>query len=144
MAIEIFFETAAPARIKRAAPLFKKAVRAALGTGRSRHTACLVFTGDPGIKKLNKRFLGRNRFTDVIAFNYPSPPGFKLPPVFGDIYVSLPQAVRQARAMRHSVLTELLILAVHGALHLAGMNDATAEMRRRMNLKTVAILKKLS
>ena len=139
--IEIFFETPAPAAVKRAAPLFKKAARAALGARLSKHAVCLIFTGDSGIKKLNKKFLGRSRVTDVMAFNYPAPPGFKAPPVFGDIYVCLAQADRQAKAMGHSILTELLILSTHGALHLAGMDDDTPALRRRMNLKTAAILK---
>ena len=142
--IEIFFETPAPDAIKRAAALFKRTARKALGHKLSKSSICLVFTDDSGIKKLNKRFLGRNRVTDVIAFNYPSLPGVKTEPVFGDIYVCLPQAARQAKAMGHSLLTELLILSAHGALHLAGMDDATPALRRRMNLKTAAILKKLS
>jgi len=45
--------------------------------------------------------------------------------------------------MGHSQLTELLVLAAHGALHLAGMDDATPAQRRRMNLRTAALLKKL-
>ncbi|HAF96089.1 MAG: rRNA maturation RNase YbeY [Elusimicrobia bacterium GWC2_51_8] len=144
MSIEIFFETPAPAAVKRARPLFKRAVRSALGNRLSKHTVCLIFTDDSGIKKLNKKFLGRNRVTDVISFNYPAPPGFKAPAVFGDIYVCLSRAGKQAKAMGHSVLTELLILSTHGALHLAGMNDYTPALRRRMNLKTAAILKELA
>lgn len=158
MAIEIFFETPVPAAVKRAAPLFKRAVRSAIGarlsrgqrrrpaTGQchSKRAVCLIFTGGSGIKKLNKKFLGRNRVTDVIAFNYPAPGGFKAPPVLGDIYVCLAQADRQAKALGHSILTELLILSTHGALHLAGMDDATPALRRRMNLKTAAILKNLA
>ncbi|MCX5786743.1 MAG: rRNA maturation RNase YbeY [Elusimicrobia bacterium] len=143
MPIKIFFETPAPAAIKRAPALLKRALRKALGARFAKRGVCLIFTGDSGIKELNKKFLGRDRVTDVIAFNYPAPPGFDAPPVFGDIYVCLPQAVRQAQAMGHSLLTELLILSAHGALHLAGMDDATPVLRRRMNLKTAAILKKL-
>ena len=147
MAIEIFFETPAPSAVKRAAPLFKKAARSALGARLSKHlskhTVCLIFIGDSGIKELNKKFLGRNRVTDVIAFNYPALPGFKAPPVFGDIYVCLPQADRQAKALGHSILTELLILSTHGVLHLVGMDDSTPALRRLMNLKTAVILKNL-
>ena len=45
--------------------------------------------------------------------------------------------------MGHSPLTELLVLSLHGALHLAGMDDATPALRRRMNERTAALLKKL-
>ncbi|HAH31174.1 MAG TPA: rRNA maturation RNase YbeY, partial [Elusimicrobia bacterium] len=140
MPIELFFKTATPVGVKRAAKLFKKAVSKALGPKLSKRGICLIFTGNSEIKKLNNKFLGRNRVTDVIAFNYPPQPGLKFEPVLGDIYVCLPQAAGQARDMGHSLLTELLILSVHGALHLAGMDDATPALRRRMNLKTTAIL----
>ena len=45
--------------------------------------------------------------------------------------------------MGHSALTELLVLTVHGSLHLAGMDDSTPALRRAMNLKTAKILKSL-
>jgi probable rRNA maturation factor len=140
MPVSVFFEAGAPAGVKGKNALLAGA--AALGLGRfSRRHVNLVFTGGPAIKKLNRRFLGKDRLTDVIAFNLPPAPvpGF----AWGEIYVCLPVAARQARAMGHSPLTELLVLTVHGALHLAGMDDGTPARRRRMNEKTAALLKKL-
>lgn len=141
MPVKVFFETAEPAWVKGKKPLLARA--AALGLGRfSRRQVNLVFTGGAGIKKLNRRFLGRDRLTDVIAFNLPPAPVPGFP--WGEIYVCVPAAARQARAMGHSPLTELLVLAAHGALHLAGMDDAAPAQRRRMNEKTAALLKKLA
>jgi probable rRNA maturation factor len=141
MPVSVFFEGGAPAGVKGKNAILAGA--AALGLGRfSRRQVNLVFTGGPGIKKLNRRFLGKDRLTDVIAFNLPPAPVPGFP--WGEIYICLPAAARQARAMGHSLLTELLVLAVHGALHLAGMDDASPAQRRRMNEKTAALLRKLA
>ncbi|OGR41760.1 MAG: rRNA maturation RNase YbeY [Elusimicrobia bacterium GWA2_61_42] len=113
-----------------------------MGLGRkAARTVNLVFTDGPGIKALNRRFLSKNRLTDVIAFNFPPSP---VPGAdWGEIYVCVPVAARQARALGHSLLTELLVLAAHGALHLAGMDDSTPSLRRKMNERTAALLKKM-
>ncbi|HCC47104.1 MAG TPA: rRNA maturation RNase YbeY [Elusimicrobia bacterium] len=140
MPLNLFFETAVPAEVKAAKTALARA--AALGLGRhASKPVNLVYTGGPGIKDLNRRFLGKNRLTDVIAFNLPPAP---VPgSAWGEVYVCVPVAASQARALGHSLLTELLVLTAHGALHLAGMDDATPALRRRMNLKTAALLKKL-
>jgi len=143
MRVEIFFDTAATGAVKRAAPLFKSAVQSALRAARTKRRVCLIFSGDRAIKELNKKFLGRNRVTDVLVFGYPPRTGFKTSPVYGDIYVCLSQAARQAADMGHSLITEVLILSVHGALHLAGMDDATLAQRKKMNAKTALLLRTL-
>ena len=139
MPITIFFEVKTPASAATAA--LKRVAALALGPRNARKPVNLVFTGGPGIKALNRRFLGKDRLTDVIAFNFPPSP---VPGAdWGEIYVCVPVAASQAKAMGHSTLAELLVLTVHGALHLAGMDDSTPPLRRAMNLKTAKLLKKL-
>lgn len=142
MAIKIFFETWAPLEVTAAKAALGRAAALGLGARNARKSVNLVFTGGSGIKELNRRFLGKNRLTDVIAFNFPPSrvPGAD----WGEIYICLPAAARQARDLGHSLLTELLVLAAHGALHLSGMDDNTAAKRRIMNLRTAALLKKLT
>jgi probable rRNA maturation factor len=57
------------------------------------------------------------------------------PHVLGDIVISADTAGRQAKKAGHSLQEELLLLGVHGALHLLGYEDETpsgiARMRRR-------------
>ena len=77
----------------------------------------------------------------MIAFNLPPAPVPGAP--WGEVYVCLPVAARQARALGHSLPTELLVLTAHGALHLAGWDDATPALRARMNRRTAALLKKI-
>jgi probable rRNA maturation factor len=143
MTVTIFFNTRPSPAVRKLAPLLKRAVLNA--AVKKKGGISLVLTSDAEIRRLNKVFLARTGVTDVIAFNYPKPaviPPGETPP-FGDIFICLPAAHRQAKSMGHSLETELLILATHGALHLSGMDDATPALRRAMNRKTVRLLKKL-
>lgn len=71
----------------------------------------LVIIGEAKIKELNKKYRKKNRVTDVLAFDY------------GEIFICLPQAKRQAKQIGHSLKKELAILLIHGILHLAGYDD---------------------
>jgi len=125
-------------------PLLQKTALSALGS-KAKGEINIVLVSDAEIKRLNKTFLSHSGSTDVIAFNHPIP-AFTAPgeaPPFGDIYICLPQARRQAKKMGHTLWTELLILTTHGALHLSGMDDSTPALRRKMNEKTVRLLRKL-
>jgi len=141
MPVNVFFALKAPKELAAASRALAKAAALGLGPKNARREVNLVLTDGPGIKALNRRFLGKNRLTDVIAFNLPEAP---VPgSTWGEIYICLPVAARQARALGHSLLTELLVLTAHGALHLSGMDDNTPAKRRKMNLRTAALLKKL-
>lgn len=74
----------------------------------------IVLVGDNKIKELNKKYRKTNRVTDVLAFDY------------GEIFICLPQAKRQAKQLGHSLKKELAILLIHGILHLAGYDDETS------------------
>jgi len=80
----------------------------------------LVFASDSRMKSLNRKYRGRNRVTDVLAFDY------------GEIIVCLPQAKRQAKKIGHSLKKELAILLIHGILHLAGYSDETKKGYNKM------------
>ncbi|MFH1618642.1 MAG: rRNA maturation RNase YbeY [bacterium] len=154
MDILVFFDAKLPGVIKKKTGLFKKAVLAGLGKfAKKEGETSLIFVGNSEIKKINKTFLKKDTVTDVIAFNY-TPPicrRFTLSPIrpfagspslpFGDIYVCADRAEKQAKQMRHSLLKELLILSVHGALHLSGQEDDTAKKRLAMRCQTDKILR---
>jgi probable rRNA maturation factor len=106
---------------------------------RGRSIACLV-TGDAEVRRLNRRFRGKNSATDVLSFPSPEKNGFA-----GDLAISVDRARRQAAEHGHSLEDELRILILHGALHLTGLdheNDAgrmaraEARWRRRLSLPT--------
>jgi probable rRNA maturation factor len=118
---------------------------------------CLI-TGDAELRRLNRRFRGRDEATDVLSFPAGklkhAPPSaklkhggacFSLPGIefepLGDIAISLMRARAQARRFGHSAGNEVRILMLHGLLHLMGLDHesdggrmARAEKRWRARL----------
>jgi len=79
----------------------------------------LAFVGERAIRTLNRKFMKKDRPTDVLSF----PLGEKGPDgkfYLGDIVIAVPVAARQARDKGHSLDRELRLLAIHGFLHLLG------------------------
>lgn len=62
------------------------------------------------------------------------------PQVLGDIVISLPTARRQAQAAGWPPESELVLLAVHGLLHLLGHDDETVAGAQEMQRRTQEIL----
>ncbi len=91
----------------------------------------VMVVDDGQITELNRRFLGRARTTDVLAFPYEQGEDC----VNGEIVVNAEMALREAQARPHSTEDELLLYVAHGALHLLGYDDhephETQRMRRR-------------
>ena len=105
----------------------------------------VVFLDRRKMRVLNKRFLGHDRDTDVIAFDYAEDPGpVKGAKPFGDIFISAFQARQQAAQQAHPVLIEVLFLAAHGTLHLLGYDDSTSHQRAAMFRKQEHALPKAS
>lgn len=90
----------------------------------------VLLTDESGITDLNRKFRRLDEATDVLTF--PEGEGAS-----GDIAVCVPYAERQARERGIERADEIVLLAVHGALHLVGFDDESdddrAEMIRRMN-----------
>jgi len=59
----------------------------------------------------------------------------------GEILISAETAAAQAKELRHSLEEELLTLAIHGFLHLAGYDDRKTKDRRLMFRETRRILR---
>jgi probable rRNA maturation factor len=66
-----------------------------------------------------------------------------LPYALGDIVIALPTAARQAERAGWPLENEVVLLAVHGGLHLLGYDDETAEGAARMQQRTAEILTEL-
>jgi len=117
----------------------------------------LAIVGDGRMRKLNKMYRGRNRVTDVLAFEnklvisylakaFPRLPAkggsafggkkgenieFIEPPDnvkrLGEVIICYPRAKKQAKNLGHSLEKELTILLIHGILHLLGYQDERGE-----------------
>jgi probable rRNA maturation factor len=92
----------------------------------------IVLTDDQELCGLNRQYLGIDAPTDVLSF----PADFIDPdshhPYLGDILISVERAVRQAEQHNHSAQKELLLLVVHGVLHLLGHDHAEQAEKDRM------------
>ncbi|MFC1671623.1 rRNA maturation RNase YbeY [Planctomycetota bacterium] len=73
------------------------------------------------MKKLNRSYKGRDDLTDVLAF--PMGKGKLL----GDVVVCPAKAKMEADARSCEPMSELLLYAVHGTLHLLGYDDQGEE-----------------
>jgi probable rRNA maturation factor len=75
------------------------------------------------VRALNRQYRGEDRVTDVLSF----PAGETLPagPYAGDVIISVPVAAEQARQTGQTLEKELLLLAIHGLLHLKGLDHET-------------------
>ena len=97
---------------------------AAIAPARARGAVTIAIVPDRHIRALNRRFRREDRVTDVLSFpasgqrrrGEPSAERAYL----GDIVIAAGVLRRQAREARHSVRTELRVLALHGLLHLLG------------------------
>jgi probable rRNA maturation factor len=99
------------------------------GTGLS-----LVIMDDDGIEALNHHYRGIEAPTDVLSFPAPLPP-VKIPgepPYLGDLVIGYPYAVLQAEQEGHDPVHSLMLLVVHGTLHLLGYDHDTPENRAAM------------
>lgn len=91
----------------------------------------VVFASQPKMRSLNRAYLKKNRPTDVLSF--PSAEPFWSQGIIGQLVICLPVARSQAKSCGHSIETELAVLAVHGLLHLLGMDhEKSAKDRQAM------------
>ena len=111
----------------------------------------LVLTDDDTIHSTNKEFRGIDRATDVLSFpmvDFPSPADYSVLEeddscfhpesgelLLGDIMISVPRAVEQAREYGHSVKREYAFLIAHSMLHLLGYDHMEDEERLLMEEK---------
>jgi probable rRNA maturation factor len=109
----------------------------------------LVIANEERVRQLNRDYLGRDEPTDVLAFSAKEEAGadqsFVHPPDgvlhLGEVIISYPQAVIQAREYRHPVEREIIILIIHGVLHLLGHEHNTPELGLKMRAREAETLR---
>ena len=112
----------------------------------------LVFTDGEEVRQLNRQYRGVDQPTDVLAFYMRADTGsdssFANPPDgvahLGDVIISYPQALAQAREQGHSVQKELALLVIHGTLHLLGYDHEEPQEARKMRAREKELLEKYS
>ena len=110
----------------------------------------LVFTDSETVKQLNRDYRGVDEPTDVLAFYMLPQKGadssFAIPPDgvtrLGEVIISYPQAVTQAKEQGHSPERELALLVIHGILHLLGYDHEEPEEERKMREREGELLER--
>ncbi|HEX5396219.1 MAG TPA: rRNA maturation RNase YbeY [Candidatus Limnocylindria bacterium] len=137
-----------PLSAEDAAALLESAIAEATDAAAAPH-GCeveLTLCGDAEMERLNFDHMGERGPTDVLSFplhewyvdegrshltddDGVSPPGAM---VLGDVVIDVDQAVRQAAEGSWSVAEELVLLAIHGTLHLLGHDHAELDEEAAM------------
>ena len=90
----------------------------------------VIFTSDIHLSNLKKEFFSKDQWTDVIAFPLQRDSKF----IEGEIYISIPTAKKNANVYKEPYKKELGRLIIHGSLHLLGIEDKSAEQKKKMTI----------
>ena len=116
------------------------------------HLDCLdqeisvLFMEDIGIRQLNKEFRNVDKATDVLSFPQNSDEGPVIPGeiILGDIAISLDKAKLQAKEHGLTFKEEIILLLIHGILHLLGYDHEISEQEEiKMRDKTRELFKEI-
>ena len=97
----------------------------------------LELTDDQKILDLNYAWLGQSKSTDVLSFPIIDETFFRVSNEcieLGDIVISVPTAIRQAKENNVDLFRELRWLATHGLLHLLGWDHSDEANLNKMLL----------
>ena len=113
-----------------AIPRAKAAIKRAVEMVMTRKVV-VALVDDTTMAELHERFLGKEGPTDVLSFPH------------GEIVVSADTAKREAKERGIPPLHELVLYAVHGALHLEGHDDRKPKARQKMRAAERKVLNEL-
>jgi len=97
----------------------------------------LLLVDDARIQDLNRRYLNRDKPTNVLAFPMREGEFSTLHPhLLGDLVISVETAKRQSNRFGLDEMEMVILLMVHGVLHLIGYeHEGTKKGAREMTLK---------
>jgi probable rRNA maturation factor len=90
-----------------------------------------IFCSDEYLLGINQQYLDHDTYTDIITFDNSE----KEKVITGDIFISIDRIRENAAKFNSSELNELHRVIIHGALHLLGYKDKTAESKKKMTAK---------
>ena len=120
----------------------------------------ITLVDDESIADINRKFRGIDKATDVLSFpmiEFTKPAEYDIildgnasyfeldseELLLGDIIISIPTAIRQAREYGHDMTREYAFLIAHSVLHLLGYDHIDEQEANDMEKKQETILKKL-
>ena len=104
----------------------------------------LVLVSDAVMRRLNRRWRGADRPTDVLSFAQAEGQGGAPEGLLGDVVISVDTARRQARERAAPLARELDRLLIHGVLHLLGYDhERSPAEAQRMQRRERALARQL-
>ena len=97
----------------------------------------ILFVNDPQIQALNRQYLRRDKPTNVLAFPMKKGEFPTLhPQLLGDIVISVETAKRQSDRFGLDEMGMIILLMIHGVLHLIGYeHEGTRAEAREMGTR---------
>lgn len=99
----------------------------------------ILLAGNSQLKRLNAKFRGKSKATNVLSFGAASEGSGHL----GDLALAYGVCTREARAQEKAFANHATHLVVHGVLHLLGFDHQTARKAAKMEPLEVSILAEL-
>ena len=113
------------------------------GENRKEAGLSVALIGSEKIKKLNKKYRGKNKITDVLAFSS----GFQFPVSrleLGEVVICLQKVKKNTRKFGNSYKKELARVLIHGILHLLEYDhEETKKKAEKMEKKQQYYLSKI-
>ena len=102
--------------------------------------ACVAFTDDAAMRRLNGHFRGKDKPTNVLSFPSGMPAVAGARCNLGDIVLGAETVVREAAEQAVTPADHLRHLVLHGLLHLMGYDHETDSDAETMEALEIAIL----
>ncbi|MBI1869713.1 MAG: rRNA maturation RNase YbeY [Chlamydiae bacterium] len=102
----------------------------------------ISFVSDQRIWTLNRKFLGHDWKTDVLAFPVDEKAGREKVWMLGEVVISIERAMDQSQSFNEDPEREVALYMVHGILHLLGYRDKTPKLSGKMWRRQDEILKR--
>jgi probable rRNA maturation factor len=118
---------------------------AALGARAAGRELGVCVVGAPESARLNARYRGRDRPTNVLSFGPPALPRRAARGIvpLGELVICAALLREEARSQEKPLRAHWAHLVVHGTLHLAGYDHQRAADARRMERREIAVLRRL-
>ncbi|PIS39545.1 MAG: rRNA maturation RNase YbeY [Candidatus Nealsonbacteria bacterium CG08_land_8_20_14_0_20_38_20] len=94
------------------------------GEKRKEENLSIALVGQGRIRDLNKRYRGKNRATDILAFGQEQK---LIEPFLGELVICLREVKKNAETFRTTFEKELTKVLIHGTLHLLGYDHEKSE-----------------
>ena len=116
---------------------FEKIANAAVNAMYKNPEVSITLVNDATIKKINKKYRGINKPTNVLSFELNDDV------LLGDIFISIDPVRREAKSEGVSVEEHTAHMVVHGVLHLLGYDHMNDNDKVQMREKEEGVLNKL-